>query len=185
MKKVFLFLATGFEEVEALSPADILFRAGFDVKRVSITGEMVVKSSHGVGIEADSLFEQTNFEGGDMLILPGGMPGTNNLAAYKPLSDLIRKYKAEGKWLAAICAAPSVYGRMGLLSGQRATCYPGFENMLEGAEVSKDGVVVSGQFVTARGAGVSMEFGLKLLEVLTSRAEAESMAEKVIFPYSF
>lgn len=179
--RVFEFLATGFEETEALAPADMLKRVGVEVVMVSITGKREVTSSHGVTILADALFEETDCTNGDMMILPGGMPGTRNLDAFEPLDAVISHYLSNGKFLAAICAGPMVYGRRGLLEGGEACCYPGFEEELQGATVKTDNVVVSGQFITARGAGVSIEFGLKLVEVLLGRDTAEKLANQVVF----
>ncbi|MCQ2193907.1 MAG: DJ-1/PfpI family protein [Paludibacteraceae bacterium] len=181
--KAFLFLATGFEEVEALSPADMLKRVGVEVVSVSITGKKEVTSSHNVTITADALFWETDFSGGDLLILPGGMPGSKNLAAFQPFDSLFAQYLAKGKYLAAICAAPMVFGSKGLLDKHDACCYPGFESELKGANVKYDNVTVSGQFITARGAGVSVEFGLKLVEVLQGKAVADKLADQVIFTY--
>ncbi|MBP5455093.1 MAG: DJ-1/PfpI family protein [Paludibacteraceae bacterium] len=183
--KVFEFLATGFEETEALAPADMLKRVGVEVVMVSITGKREVTSSHGVTVLADALFEEVDFEGGNMLILPGGMPGTKNLDAFKPLDPLFKQYLADGKYLAAICAAPMVYGKRGFLENREACCFPGFEPELNGATVKMDNVVISGQFITARGAGVSVEFGLKLVEVLLGKEVAEKLANQVIFTYGY
>lgn len=181
--KVFEFLATGFEETEALAPADMLKRVGVEVVMVSITGKREVTSSHGVTVLADALFEETDCTCGDMVILPGGMPGTKNLDSFEPLNDLISMYLSNGKYLAAICAGPMVYGRCGMLENHEACCYPGFEEELKGATVKVDNVVVSGQFITARGAGVSVEFGLKLVEVLLGKETADKLANQVIFTY--
>ena len=183
--KVFEFLATGFEETEALAPADMLRRVGVEVVMVSITGKREVTSSHGVTILADALFEEVDCTDGDMLILPGGMPGTKNLDAFQPLNSLFDTYISNGKYLASICAAPMVYGKRGFLDGKSACCYPGFEPDLRGASVKTDNVVISGQFITARGAGVSVEFGLKLVEALLGKEVAEKLANQVIFTYGY
>ncbi|MCB9018090.1 MAG: DJ-1 family glyoxalase III [Paludibacteraceae bacterium] len=183
MVKIFVFLAAGFEETEALAPTDVLRRAGFETVLVSVMGQLAVTGSHGITVMADSLFEETDFSEGIMLVLPGGMPGTRNLEGYSPLISLIDKFAKEGKKLAAICAAPSIFGNMGLLKGKEATCYPGYEDTLKGAEFKKENVVVSGQFVTARGAAVSVEFGLRLLEVLLSRDRAVNMSYKMVYTY--
>ena len=133
MKKVSIFLAEGFEEVEALTPADLLRRAGAEVTLVSIKAEKTVTGSHGISITADRLFEETDYEDADLLVLPGGMPGTLNLKACEPLLALLKEHNAKGKKLAAICAAPTVLGHAGLLNGKNATCYPGCEDGLTGA----------------------------------------------------
>lgn len=177
---VYVFFATGFEEVEAIAPIDILRRANVEVRMISVTGEKVVKGSHGIEIVTDSLFEETDFSDGELLILPGGMPGTLNLEAHSDLAELLQFYFQKGKMLAAICAAPMVLGKLGLLNGQRATCYPSFEEYLLGAEFSEDRVVVSENIITSRGAGTAMEFGLALVEKLKGVDEAKKLAEGML-----
>lgn len=181
MKKAYLFFATGFEEVEALTVVDILRRGGVDCKTVSVTGDYDVMSSHGVTIRADLLFDQQDLGDGDMLILPGGIPGTPNLKAHSGLEKLIRLYQEKGKYLAAVCAAPTVYGEMGLLEGKQATCYPGMENGLVGAAVKTDKVVCDGIFITSRGMGTCIDFGLTLLEKLTDKGTAQEIGEKIVY----
>ena len=131
---IYFFLATGFEDIEMIAPLDIVRRAGIEAQTVSITGEKVVTSAHGVGFVADVLLEEIDFSQADMLVLPGGLPGATNLDACQPLRDGIMKHYRAGKKLAAICAAPMVYGHLGILDGIKATCYPGFETELAGAE---------------------------------------------------
>ncbi len=178
---IYVFLANGFEETEAVVPIDILRRAGFDVKLISITDELLVTSSHGVTIKADTTFDETDFNDAEMLFLPGGMPGTKNLDAHAGLCELLQDSAEKGVKLAAICAAPSVFGNLGLLNGKEATCYPGFEDQLMGASVSENPVVVSDNFITARGAGVAMKFALKLVEVLKGKKIAEELAAAIIY----
>jgi 4-methyl-5(b-hydroxyethyl)-thiazole monophosphate biosynthesis len=178
---IYVFLANGFEETEAVVPIDILRRAGFDVKLISITDELLVTSSHGVTIKADTTFDETDFNNAEMLFLPGGMPGTKNLDAHAGLCELLQDSAEKGVKLAAICAAPSVFGNLGLLNGEEATCYPGFEDQLMGASLSEDPVVVSNNFITARGAGVAMKFALKLVEVLKGKKIAEELAAAIIY----
>lgn len=178
---IYVFLANGFEETEAVVPIDILRRAGFDVKLISITDELLVTSSHGVTIKADTTFDETDFNNAEMLFLPGGMPGTKNLDAHAGLCELLQDSAEKGVKLAAICAAPSVFGNLGLLNGEEATCYPGFEDQLMGATLSEDPVVVSNNFITARGAGVAMKFALKLVEVLKGKKIAEELAAAIIY----
>lgn len=181
MKKAYLFFATGFEEVEALTVVDILRRGGVDCKTVSITGDYDVTSSHAVTIRADLLFEEQSPEDGDMLILPGGIPGTPNLKAHAGLDKLIRQYHEAGKYLAAVCAAPTVYGEKGLLQGRKATCFPGMESGLVGAEHREDKVVCDGQFITSRGMGTCIDFGLTLLAKLTDEANAQTIGQKIVY----
>lgn len=176
MKKAFVFLATGFEEVEALGTVDILRRGGVDAKTVSITGDYKVAGAHGVEIIADQLFAEADLSAADAMILPGGMPGSNNLNDCDPLREqLIKQYKA-GKIVAAICAAPLVLGGLGLLKGRRATCYPGFEDRLIGAEVTGEATETDGHVITGRGPGLVFNFGLALLSALKSEAVAEEVA---------
>ena len=129
MKTICIFLAEGFEEMEAMFPLDVMRRGGLNVKTVSVTGEKTVVSSHQVPIVADMLFEDLKEEDVEMVVLPGGLPGATNLDAHAGLDKLIMSFAAAGKPLAAICAAPMVYGKRGLLKGKKATCYPGFTNI--------------------------------------------------------
>ncbi|MDO5569945.1 MAG: DJ-1/PfpI family protein [Bacteroidales bacterium] len=181
MKKVYIFIAPHFEETEAIGTIDVLRRAGIDVESVSISNEKVVESSHGVKIITDKTFNECDFNQGNMIILPGGMPGTRNLQNDKNLEALIAKYNKEGKYLAAICAAPLVYGQMDLLNGKEAVCYPGFEDELKGAVIKKDAVAVSSNFITSRGAGTVFDFALKLVEILKSKDEAEKVKNSIIY----
>lgn len=181
MKKAYLFFATGFEEVEALTVVDILRRGGVECKTVSVTGDYDVTSSHAVTIRADLLFEEQSLEDGDMLILPGGIPGTPNLKAHAGLDKLIHQYHEAGKYLAAVCAAPTVYGEKGLLQGRKATCFPGMESGLVGAEHREDKVVCDGQFITSRGMGTCIDFGLTLLAKLTDEANAQTVGQKIVY----
>ena len=179
MSKVNIFFAEGFEEVEALTAVDLLRRAGVEVSMVSITGSLLVKGARGITVEMNELFE--NVSEADCYVLPGGMPGTKYLKEHKGLSELIFKVKEEGKLLGAICAAPTVYGEMGLLNGVAATCYPGMEDMLKGAKVSYDSVVSDGQFVTSRGVGTAIDFALKLIERLCNKEVADKIADSIVY----
>lgn len=182
MSKVYVFLADGFEEIEGLMVVDLLRRANVDLTTVSIMGRSCVTGRSDISVLADCLFEEReSLDDGDMLVLPGGMPGTTHLENYQPLRDLILKYDKEGKRLAAICAAPSVYGKMGLLKGKAATCYPGMEDLLEGAEVSFEKVVTDGNYTTSRGLGTALEFSLELIRLLSDEKTAEKVAKSVVF----
>ncbi len=181
MKKVYLFLATGFEEVEALTVVDILRRGNVDCKTVSITGDYDVTSSHAVTIRADLVFDEQDLSDADMLIMPGGVPGTPNLKAHKGLEKLILQCNEKRKYLAAVCAAPGIYGEMGLLEGKNATCYPGMEEALQGANYLTNRVVCDGQFITSRGMGTCIDFGLTLLEKLTDKDTADEVAHKIVY----
>jgi len=177
--KAYIFLADGFEEIEAIAPIDIFRRAKIEVATVSISENRIVQGAHGIPVIADFLFTQTDFSDNDILYLPGGMPGTKNLDAHTGLKDLINKQIADNKNLAAICAAPSILGKMGLLEGKEATCYPGFEDQLHGAILSKNKIVKSGNIYTAKGAGVAVQFALKLVEELKGRKEAQKLADSI------
>lgn len=182
MSKVYVFLADGFEEIEGLMVVDLLRRAGIDLTTVSIMGRDYVTGRSDITVKADCLYEDADsFADGEMLVLPGGMPGTAYLEEYTPLRDLICKYDAEGKRLAAICAAPSVYGKMGLLKGKKATCYPGMEDLLLGAEPVTDKFVTDGIYTTSRGLGTALEFSLELIRLLKDAETAEKVAKSVVF----
>ncbi len=180
MSKVNIFFATGYEEVEALTVVDLLRRAGIETDMISVTGDLNVTSSHNVTVKMDRLFEQAD-ENADMLVLPGGMPGTTNLAQHKGLADMINRFNEAGKYIAAICAAPTVYGKMGLLAGKNATCYPGMESDLRGANKLTDKVVIDGNVITSRGLGTAIDFGLALVALLKGIGTAEELASKIVY----
>lgn len=164
MNKIFLFLADGFETVEALAPVDVMRRAGLDVVTVSIMGRKEVLSAQNVTVVADALFEDAAFESGDGFVLPGGSVGTDNLSAYEPLRALLKESFAQGRLVAAICAAPMVLGRIGILQGKRATCYPGCEGDLSGALYTAAAVEKDGNIITGCGPGASFDFGFAVVE---------------------
>ena len=164
MSKIYLFLADGFETVEALAPADVMRRANLDVTTVSIMGRTTVLSAHGVGVVADCLFENADFSDADALVLPGGSQGTENLSAHSPLREVIKKADDEVKHIAAICAAPMVFGRMGLLDGRRATCYPGCDAELGKAKYTASSVEQDNNIITACGPAASFEFGFAIVD---------------------
>lgn len=183
MGEVYLFLAEGFEEIEALTTVDLCRRAGISISTVAIGAQRTVVGSHHIPVEADRLFEETDFSDLDMLVLPGGGKGTDNLEAHGPLMELLQKKAAEGKWISAICAAPRILGRHGLLQGRQAVCYPGFEQDLKGAEVLKVPAVQSGNYITGRGMGCSVEFGLLIVEALMGKEKAGELKQKIVFPH--
>lgn len=172
MAKVYAFVADGMEEVECLAVCDCLRRAKVDVKLVSIMGRKMVTGSHGFKIEADSLFEEIT-DDADVLFLPGGLAGTNNLKAHEGLAEMLKAHATAGKRLAAICAAPSILGGLGLVKGHRATCYPGFETKMEGADCRGDGIITDRLISTGRGMGWAIDLGLELIKLLVSEEEAE------------
>lgn len=180
MKHVFAHLAEGFEEVEALAVVDVLRRAEVDVTMVSVTGNLLVTGSHNITVKADVLFEDADYTKADMLFLPGGLPGTNNLEAHKGLITQLENFNAQKQLLAAICAAPSVFGKLNFLQGKKATCYPGFESYLAGADVVTNPAVADGHIVTGKGIGAAFEFSLLLVEKLVSKEVAQNLREKMV-----
>lgn len=179
MAQVYAFMAEGLEEVECLATADVLMRGGVDVTFVSVSGETVVKGSHGIRVVTDISIEEADFSKADVLFLPGGMPGTRYLSECKRLTDELVKANAEGRRIAAICAAPSVLGGLGILKGKTATCYPGFEGALVGAEHTDAGVVTDGNVTTARGLGYALDLGLELLRILKDEKTAKGVKSAI------
>lgn len=178
--KVYIFLADGFEELEALAPLDILRRAGFEVETVSITKDMEVVGSHGLRVICDTTINLISPEIAELMILPGGMPGSENLAASEELAKILTKQNEEGKWLAAICAAPFVLGQLNILQGKQATCYPGYEQYLQGAEFVEKPVVVSQNVITGNGAGAAVRFAFTIVAKLKGQRVADFLAEKMM-----
>lgn len=177
---IYVFLANGFEEVEAVTPIDCLRRAGKKVTTVGVGGKTIV-GAHQIPVTADITEEEfTADETLEMVILPGGMPGTLNLGQSETVQNALQYAADHGKWIAAICAAPSVLGKMGLLQGKRAVCYLGFEKELKGAKNGYDTVCTDGKIITSKGPGTAMEFSLKLVECLLSRDVRKKMAEAMI-----
>lgn len=181
MNNIYVFLATGFEDIEALGAVDVLRRAALPVQTVSITGDRTVVSSHHVGFVADLLFEEVDFSDAALLYLPGGMPGAANLQAHEGLAALIRRHYEADRPLAAICAAPMVYGRMGLLDGLRATCYPGFEDDLLGAEATGELVVHDGQFFLGKGPAAVLQLSYLLVEHFCGADKAAEVSRAMLY----
>ena len=177
---IYMFLADGFEEVEALCPLDILRRAGLEVTTVGIGGKDVIRGAHGIIVHADIPDVMYRDANPDMLILPGGMPGSKNLDESRIVDSALRAAGRKGAYLAAICAAPMVLGKRGYLEGKRAVCFPGFEEYLTGATVDTEKTVVrDGNVITARGMGVALEFGLTLAAALTSPEKAAEISAAI------
>ena len=179
---IYLFLAQGFEEVEALTPLDLLRRAGLSVTTVGIGGREIT-GSHGIPVLADITdkeFDAIGDTAPEMVILPGGMPGTTNLEASPSVRHAIQTAHACGAYIAAICAAPSILGKMNLLHGVEAICFPGFEDALVGATLSKQPIVKDGRIITAKGMGVALSFGLVLVECFKGRAYANKLKKSVM-----
>ena len=181
MNQVYLFLAQGFETIEALTVVDILRRADVPIKTVSITEYNQVESTHKIKVEADAVFTECDFVDATMLVLPGGMPGTANLEAHEGLCNLIEEAVKKDIKVAAICAAPSILGKKGLLSGRDATVYPGFETYLKDANVLDREVVVDGNFITGRGMGTTIDFALTILEELGYKETAQKVGRAIQF----
>lgn len=180
MMKVAVFLAKGFEEIEAVTVVDVLRRGELHVVTVSVTDSRQVVGSHGIPVVADHLFDEVDFDALDLLVLPGGMPGTTHLQQHAGLMKVLKEFSEQGKYIGAICAAPSILGELGLLDGHDATCYPGFEPKLRGAHVTGQAVVKSGRIVTGKGAGVSMEFALALVRIYESEEYVKNLRQKLI-----
>lgn len=174
--KVTTFLTDGFETVEALAVVDILRRAGIEVETVSITGNRTVVSAQNIPVMADKLFEEVNFENSDMMFLPGG-PGHRSYFKNEPMLEAIKEHFSKNKRIAAICAAPSVLGRLGMLKGRKAIAFPGFEKDLEGAQVQTAPVrvVTDGNVTTSRGMGTSIDLGLEIVRLLVGEEKAEDL----------
>ncbi len=181
MKSIYVFAAEGFEDIELLAVVDILRRAGLLTQIVSVTGDRTVTTAHGVRLEADLLFEEADMDKAGLLVLPGGLPGAHNLAAHKGLCEAICRHHAAGRLLAANCAAPLVFGRLGLLHGVKATCYPGFENELEGAVPTGALVEHDGLFITAKGPAATFPFSYLLVELLAGKDKADALREGMMF----
>ena len=175
MSKVNVYLADGFEEVEGLTVVDLLRRAGIETDMVSIMGRKEITGARKIPVLADKLFEEQDDP--DVIVLPGGMPGTLNEEASETIQAAIDYCAKNDRWIGAICAAPSILGHKGLLQGKTATCYTGFEKDLLGAEIGSDGVIQDGKYITARGAGVAVDFGLELVgAMLGKEAQAQIRA---------
>ena len=178
---IYVFLATGFEEVEALTVVDICRRAALQVNMVSVCDDLSVVGAHGISVHADSLFDDNTYADADLLFLPGGMPGADNLRNHAGLCDVIVKHYDTGKPLAAICAAPFVYGELRLLKGVKVTCYPGFENKLDGAKLTGALVEKDGQFMTGKGPGAAFALGYMIVEHFCGAETADALRKGMIY----
>lgn len=178
MTQALLFLTDGFEEIEALATVDVLRRAEISVQTVSLTGKPIVTGAHQVPVTADCLFEQAEFAAAKMLILPGG---TTKIDEHDGLKQQVKDFLNNDKPVAAICAAPMVLGGLGLLAGKKATCYPGFEQYLQGADLHTDqAVVVDGNIITGRGPGLALDFALQLVETLSGTSRRDEVAQGLL-----
>jgi 4-methyl-5(b-hydroxyethyl)-thiazole monophosphate biosynthesis len=180
-KKALVFLADGFEEVEAITPIDYLRRAGIEVTTISISGNKTVKGSHGIPVIADALLTELPAASWDALVLPGGMPGASNLAASAETGALLKAQAGAGRLVAAICASPAVVlVPLGLIKGRRFTCYPGMEAQISGSQWSEDKVVIDGNILTSRGAGTAGIFATAIIGKLLGQADADKVAGSVL-----
>ena len=177
---VYFFLADGFEEIEALCPLDLCRRVGIEAKTVSITDKNTVTGSHGITVTSDLTVndELCDF---DMMVLPGGMPGSTNLDESPLVEKCIQKALEKDAYIAAICAAPMILGKRGLLRGKEAICFPGFEKYLEGATISNEKVVLDGKILTGIGMGASHDFGFKMIEIFKGKETADKLCGSVLY----
>lgn len=178
---IYLHLAEGFEEIEAVTVADILRRAKIEVKTVSIGKDSYVKGTHGMTIEADMVYDDVDYENCEMIILPGGMPGAANLQEHEGLRKHLECFAENGKKIAAICAAPMILGKYGIIEGKTATIYPGMEDKLTGARHEDKNVVVDGNIITGRGPAAAMEFALAIVKELKNEAAAADVAGDLLY----
>ena len=181
MSKIGIFMADGCEEIEGLTVVDIVRRAKFEIDTISITGKKEVTSSHNVTFLTDTTAEEADFTSYDGIVLPGGMPGTLYLGENEIVNRVIREFAAEGKLVAAICAAPSVLGQAGILEGRNATCHPGFEDKLLGANVKFEPVVCDGNVITSRGMGTAIPFALEIVRYFLDDAAVEHVKTGLVY----
>lgn len=181
MAKVYEFIANGSEEIEALTVVDVLRRAGVDIKTVSINATEDVEMSHGMTLKCDLTIADADFSDADMLLLPGGLPGAYNLNECQEVKDAIKKQYEAGKLVGAICAAPLILGELGILSGKKATCYPGFENQMTGADYTAEIYTVDGNVITGCGPAVTLPYSYAILEMLGEHEKADALREGMMF----
>ena len=181
MKRAAIFFAAGYEEIEALTVVDLLRRAGIEAVCVATDNEKYVTGAHKISVEMDAGIDEIDFDSFDILVCPGGMPGTRNLEACEKLTSQLRSFYENGKLIAAICAAPSIFGHMGLLEGRKACIFPGMEAELKGAEVMYDKAVKAENIITSRGMGTAIAFGLEIIAALLDRETADRLGEKIVY----
>lgn len=183
MSKVAICMADGCEEIEGLTVVDVLRRGGMEIDMVSISGDPYVTGSHNISFCADKLISEVNWAEYDGIVLPGGIPGTPNLLANPEVTDALKLFAAEEKLIAAICAAPSILGQVGLLEGKKATSYPGFAEKMPGCQYQTDAVVSDGNIITSRGMGTAIAFALAIVEYFSDHETAVSLGEKFMYHY--
>lgn len=180
MKRAFVHFAEGFEEIEAITIIDVLRRAGIPTEMISITGKLGVTGAHDITVHTDMLFEEVDYSEAEILILPGGLPGANNLNAHDGLKKKLLEFYNEGKPVAAICAAPLVLGGLNILQNKEAACYPGFENKLLGATISEQPAIKSGNVITGRGPGAALNFSLEIVAELKGKQLADQLSQGML-----
>lgn len=178
---IYVFLANGFEEVEAITAVDLFRRAEMQVKTASLMEDRTVYGSKGIGVEADIMFGDVDWEHCTMMVLPGGMPGTINMCNHYDFNTKLKEYNERGGLIAAICAGPMVLGKAGILGGRRATIYDGMEAELLNAEYTGEDVTVCENIVTGRGPGLAMDFALKLIEIVKGRETMEEVKAGLLY----
>ena len=181
MSHISVFLAEGFEEIEGLTVVDLCRRAGIQTDMVSITEEKTVLGSHGIPVVADITFDEVDFDALDMIVLPGGLKGTQNLEACEALMEQVEKFHQAGRYLSAICAAPSIFGHKGYLKGREACSYPTFETHLDGAIIKHEPAVTCDHFITGRGMGCAIDFALAIISRLEGKEVADKIAAQVVY----
>ena len=181
MAKVGIFFADGCEEIEGLAVVDICRRAGLEIETISIMGRDIVAGSHRIKFQTDAVFEDVDFDTLDGVILPGGMPGTLNLKNHDGVRYVVKQYAKEGRYVGAICAAPTILKSLGVLEGRRATCYPSVEDEMEDVVLTETAVVVDENIITSQGVGTAIDFGLKLIEILDGEEKAKEIADSIVF----
>lgn len=181
MSRIGVFFAEGCEEIEGLTVVDVVRRADQEVVMISVTGDKKVTGSHNIAFETDCLIEQADISSLDGIVLPGGIPGTPNLQAHEDVIKAVKEFSQAGKLVSAICAAPGVLGYAGVLEGKKATCHPGHEQYLTGAECLTDKVVVDGNIITSRGMGTAIDFALAIVEYFTDRTTVEKVRTGLVY----
>ena len=181
MSKLGIFMADGCEEIEGLTVVDLVRRAGIEIEMISVSGEKNVTGSHKIAFQTDVSKADADFASYDGIVLPGGMPGTTHLMEDDTVNRVIKEFATSGKLVAAICAAPSVLGNAGLLEGKKATCYPGVEGKLTGADFVTDPVANDGNIITSRGLGTAIEFAAEIVAYLLDESAAKSLKESVVY----
>lgn len=181
MKKIAVFFAEGYEEIEALTVVDMCRRAGIDTKMVSVTENLIVTGAHQIPVVMDEKIDAVSFDELDMIVLPGGMPGTKHLEKVSVLMEQVKAFVQNGKFVAAICAAPSILGHLGILQGKRACCYPGFETELTGAEVTYNSCETDGTVITARGMGCAIDFASAIIDQVCTMGKGAEIKDQIMY----